>query len=117
MFEDVWGVGFKRGTEIVITGKLSGLKNSQDVSGKSKNMKEFLGFPENIPDYSTVWRFRMRRIRLIRGIASPLPLRPTFGRTRPIEDGILRKGFLKACGEDDIHLTDQEGETWVMDGD
>ncbi|HEC56741.1 MAG TPA: hypothetical protein ENI32_02490 [Candidatus Syntrophoarchaeum butanivorans] len=29
--------------------------------------------------------FRMRRIRLIRGIASPLPLRPIFDRTRPAE--------------------------------
>ena len=29
------------------------------------SFRKFLGFPENIPDYSTVWRFRMRRIRLI----------------------------------------------------
>ncbi|MHC1567216.1 MAG: transposase [Candidatus Syntropharchaeia archaeon] len=32
------------------------------------SFRKFLGFPENIPDYSTVWRFRMRRIHLIRGM-------------------------------------------------
>ena len=26
------------------------------------SFRKFLGFPDTIPDYSTVWRFRMRRI-------------------------------------------------------
>ena len=26
-------------------------------------------------------------------------------------------GFLKACGEDDIHLRSRKEKTWVMDGD
>ena len=29
------------------------------------SFRKFLGFPDAIPDYSTVWRFSMRRIRLI----------------------------------------------------
>ncbi|HDM36976.1 MAG TPA: hypothetical protein ENG09_07040 [Candidatus Syntrophoarchaeum butanivorans] len=42
---------------------------------------------------------------------------PIFDQNCPIEDGLLRKGFLKACGEDDIHLRSRKEKTWVMDGD